>query len=88
MNVSSTHKRNPAVGWDISASAKADTGEKIIRAQIVVNGSSQYDKTFASPVSGWQEQLTQQGQYPGDNTVDVIVTNDKQQDTESEDSWS
>lgn len=88
MNASSTHQKNPAVGWDISASAKADTGEKITRAQIVVNGSSQYDKTFASPVSSWQEQLTQQGQYPGDNTVDVIVTNDKQQDTESEDSWS
>jgi hypothetical protein len=88
MNASSTHQRSPAVGWDISASAKADKGETITRAQIVVNGSSQYDKTFASPVTSWQEQLNQQGQYPGENTVDVIVTNDKGEDTESEDSWS
>jgi hypothetical protein len=88
MTVGSTHQKNPALGWDISASAKADKGEKITRAQIVVNGSSQYDKTFASPVSSWQEQLNQQGRYPGDNTVDVIVTNNKGEDTESEDSWS
>jgi len=88
MNASSTHQRNPAVGWDISASAKADAGEMITRAQIVVNGSSRYDKTFASPVTSWQEQLNQQGQYPGENTVDVIVTNDKGEDAESEDSWS
>jgi len=86
--VSSTHKKNPAIGWDISASAKAEKGEKIARAQIIVNGSSEYDKSFASPISNWQEQLNQQGQYPGDNTVQAIVTDDKGEDTESDDSWS
>jgi len=88
MTASSTHKKNPAVGWDISASAKADKGEKIARAQIIVNGSSEYDKTFDPPISSWQEQLNQQGQYPGENTVQVIVTDDKGEDTESDDSWS
>ena len=88
MIVSSTHKKNPAIGWDISASAKAEKGEKIARAQIIVNGSSEYDKSFASPISNWQEQLNQQGQYPGDNTVQAIVTDDKGEDTESDDSWS
>ena len=29
MTASSTHTKNPALGWDISASAKADKGEKI-----------------------------------------------------------
>jgi hypothetical protein len=88
MTASSTHKKNPAVGWDISASAKADKGEKIARAQIIVNGSSEYDKTFDPPISNWQEQVNQQGQYPGENTVQVIVTDDKGEDTESDDSWS
>ncbi len=88
MTVGSTHQRNPAVGWDISASAKADSGEKIARAQILVNGASEYDKTFDPPISNWQRQLTQQGQYPGDNTVQVIVTSDKGENTESDDSWS
>ena len=35
MTASSTHTKNPAIGWDISASAKADKGEKIARAQIL-----------------------------------------------------
>jgi len=88
MTVTSTHTRNPAVGWDISASGKPDKGEKIARARIIVNGSSKYDKTFDPPISSWQEQLNQQGQYPGDNTVQVIATSDKGEDTESDDSWS
>jgi hypothetical protein len=88
MTVTSTHTRNPAVGWDISASGKADKGEKIARAQIMVNRFSQYDQTFDPPLSGWQEQLNRQGQYPGNNTVQVIVTSDKGEDTESDDSWS
>jgi len=88
MTASSTHTKNPAIGWDISASAKADKGEKIARAQILINDFSEYDETFSFPLSSWQQQLNQQGQYPGENTVRVIVTSDKGEDTESQDSWS
>ena len=88
MTVGSTHQRNPAVAWDIAASAKADAGEKIARVQVLVNGSREYDATFDPPIGNWQRQLTQQGQYPGDNTVQVIATSDKGEDTESDDSWS
>jgi hypothetical protein len=88
VNVTSAHAKNPLIGWDITASAKADAGEKIARVQIIINGSSEYDKTFDTPLSSWQEQLGQQGKYPGDNTVEVIATNDKGEDTGSEDSWS
>jgi hypothetical protein len=88
MTASSTHSKNPAVGWDIAATAKADNGEKIARAQIIVSGSSEYDETFDPPINNWQEQLTQQGQYPGSNVVQVIITSDKGDNTESYDSWS
>jgi len=88
MEVSSTHTKNPAMGWDISASAKADKGEKIARAQILVNNSSEYDKSFDPPINNWQAQLHEQGEYPGDNSVDVIVTNDKGEDSDSDDSWN
>jgi hypothetical protein len=88
MNLTSTHAKNPAEGWDISATAKADPGEKIARAQIIVNGFTEYDKSFEPPINGWQQQLLQRGQYPGNNTVEVIATSDKGEDTESEDSWS
>ena len=88
MDVTSSHSKNPAVGWDITASAKAGTGEKIARAQIIVDDFPEYDKTFDPPISNWQQQLHQQGQFPGDNRVRVIVTSDKGDDTESDDSWS
>jgi hypothetical protein len=87
MIVTSTHARNSAAGWDISAAAKADEGERIARAQIIVNGFKEYEKTFNPPIRNWQQQLNQRGQYPGDNTVEVIATNDKGDDTEVDDSW-
>jgi hypothetical protein len=83
-----SHQKNPAIGWDITASAKVDKDEKIARAQILVNDSSEYDETFDSPLSSWQKQLHQQGQYPGDNTVRLIITSDSGDDTDAEDSWS
>lgn len=88
MTVTSTHAKNPAEGWDISASAKADQGEKIARVQIVLNGFTEYEKSFNPPINSWQQLLPQRGQYPGNNAVEVIATNDKGDDTESEDSWS
>ena len=88
MDVTSSHTRNPALGWDISASAKAEKGEKIVRVQIVVNDFPEYDETFDPPVSHWQEQLSQMGEYPGDNKVSVVVTDEKGDDTDSLDSWS
>jgi hypothetical protein len=83
-----SHQKNPAIGWDITASAKVDKDEKIARAQILINDSSEYDETFDSPLSSWQKQLRQKGKYPGDNTVRLVITTDTGEDTEAEDSWS
>ena len=88
MQVTSSHTKNPALGWDLAASAKADSGEKIARARILVNELLRYDRSFDPPVSGWQEQLIQQGEYPGDNLVRVVITNDKSEETEFVDTWS
>jgi hypothetical protein len=87
MTLTLTHQRNPALGWDITATATADKGEKITRAQIIVDDFPEFDETFDTPLSNWQKQLTQQGQYPGDNKVRLIVTNDQNEDTDAEDSW-
>lgn len=90
MKLTLSHQKNPAVGWDVSASAAADkseSNEKIVRAQIIVDDFAEYDETFDSPLSNWQKQLTQQGQFPGDNKVQLIVTNDKGDDAKSEDEW-
>jgi hypothetical protein len=88
MDVNSSHTRNPLLGWDISATAKTGKGEKIVRAQILVNDFPQSDEQFDPPISNWQRQLTQQGEFPGDNKVQIVVTDDKGEDTDSVDSWS
>lgn len=88
MTVQSTHTKNPLADWDVAASAKADKGEKIVRAQVLVNGSSEYDKEFDPALSTWQTQLTQVGQFPGDNMVQVIITDEKGADTGSDDEWT
>jgi hypothetical protein len=88
VEVTSSHSKNPALGWDVTAAAKAGAGESITRAQVFVNDFSKYDKSFNPPLSSWQEQLAQQGEYPGDNEVLVVITNDKGEDAESVDSWS
>jgi len=83
-----THVRNPALGWDITATAKAEKGEKIMRAQVLVNGFTEYDEQFNPAISNWQTQLRQKGQCPGDNKVEAIITDDKGEDTSSVDEWN
>ncbi|HTR65563.1 MAG TPA: hypothetical protein VMH85_07305 [Terriglobales bacterium] len=88
MDTTLSHRKNPAVGWNILASAKADKGEKISRAQISVNGFNKYDQSFNTPISQWQHELSQQGQFPGNNTSELTITTDKGEVTANQDSWS
>ncbi len=88
MQVTSTHTRDSLMGWDISSSAQAGKGEAIARAQIFVNESSEYDQSFDPPIDNWQGSLQQQGVYPGDNTVEVVITDDKGTDSRTVDAWS
>lgn len=88
MDVKSTHTRNPLMGWDITATATAGANEKIVRAQIIVDDFPEYDQSFDPPINNWQESLQQQGEYPGDNTVRVVITDDQGNDAASVDSWS
>jgi hypothetical protein len=88
VEVTSSHSKNAALGWDITASAKAGAGERITRAQVYLNGFPKYDQSFNPPLSNWQEQLPQEGEYPGENEVRVLITNDRGEETESRDSWS
>jgi len=55
MDASLEHKKDPAVGWNILASAKAENNERISRAQILVNGFSKYDQSFTAPITSKAE---------------------------------
>jgi hypothetical protein len=88
MDLKLSHQKDLAEDWNISASATAGAGEKIASAQIVVNGSTEFDQSFDPPLSSWQKELKQKGVYPGDNTVRLAITDDKGAETDAEDSWS
>lgn len=83
-----THQRNGALAWDITASAKAEAAETISAVKVVVNGVSEYSETFSRPTKQWQRTLTQKGQYPGDNTIQLIVTDGAGNETDFYDEWS
>jgi hypothetical protein len=87
MKLTLSHQKNPAVGWDINAAAVAEKDERVAHAQIIVGDFPEYDENFDPPLSNWQKQLTQQGQFPGDNRVQLTITDDKGQDTAAEDEW-
>ncbi len=62
--------------------------EKISRAEIFVNNASKYDKKFNPPLAQWQQQLDQQGQYPGDNTSELRITSNRNAVSLAIDGWS
>jgi hypothetical protein len=86
LKVELSHVKNPAIGWDVGVKAAADQGEKVASARVIVNGRT-IAQEFFNGVSVWNRTFTQQGNYPGQNTVRAEITNDKGEDTFSEDTW-
>ncbi len=88
MEATLDHQKNPAEGWDIIASAKADKGEKISQVKIYVNDVAVSEKSFNPGLVQWHDRLTQKGEYPGSNTSRIEVFNEAGEMTVAEDSWS
>ena len=88
MDANVTVQKNPAVGWDLTVSAKAGSGEAISTVEVFVNGFSRWSGKFNPPTSQLQKLLIQQGQYPGDNKAEVRVTDSKGKQTSAYNEWS
>ncbi len=88
MDIQITHAKNPLAGWDIDVTVAAEGKELIARVRIEVNGFPECDEVATPNARKWHKQLTQQGEYPGDNKVVVTVTDDQGQDTSAVDEWS
>ena len=86
MSVSLSHIKNRAVGWDITAKADAEKGERLVAARVEVNGVTVVNENLNS-VSSWTRTLTQQGVFPGSNRVRATITNDQGDNASAEDSW-
>lgn len=88
MKVNIKPTKNPAVGWDVDVAVSADSGESIAYVEVDVDDFPELKEPIDPPEQQWEDHLTQQGQYPGDNKVLVIVTNDKGDQTRWSKRWS
>lgn len=77
------------MGWNIDVSVQADAGEKISYVEVRVNDFPQIRDTLNDPMDSWQQTLTQQGVYPGENKAVVLVQNDAdpKKETRAERKW-
>lgn len=87
MNVDISYARNAVLGWDIATNAKADGDENIAYVEIRVNGFPECQEQVNPVAKQWQKQIYQQGNYPGDNRVQVTVQDDKGQSTNWVQEW-
>ena len=88
MKIDLAHVKDPLIGWTIQVKASAAKGERIAAILIAVNGFDVLDKKVAPPADQWQTELSQKGQFPGENEVRTTVTDEKGSETSAVDSWS
>jgi hypothetical protein len=88
MKIDLAHVKDPLIGWTIQTKVAADKGERIAGVRIAVNGFDVLDKKVDPPVDQWQTELSQKGQFPGDNEVRATVNDEKGKETSAIDSWS
>ena len=87
MRILVTHARNPLMGWDINVNVTADAPQKIAYVEVRVNGFPEAKDTPSNPLDSWDQTLTQKGVYPGDNLVNVQVTDQDGNDYYAEQKW-
>lgn len=76
------------MGWDIDVTVTAENNEEIAFVEIRVNGFPEVSETPDEPVDSWEKQLTQQGNFPGDNTVEVLVRDQNGNDKRAKQEWT
>lgn len=75
------------MGWDIDVNVQAASGEKIASVEVRVNDFPEAQDSPADPLDSWSIQLRQKGVFPGDNKVDVLVTDPKGNQTRARKIW-
>jgi uncharacterized protein YunC (DUF1805 family) len=88
MKIKVSHARNPVLSWDIDVSAQAEAGEKIAQVEVRVNDVQEVQELLNDPLDSWDQHLSQKGVYPGDNKVEVTVTDQDGNETSAEQKWS
>ncbi len=88
MKIGITHQRDPLMNYDITVTVDADTGETIAAVAVTINTVPSANDTPAPGTTGWEKEFNRAGQYPGDNTVEVIVTDQNGTVTRKKNQWT
>ena len=88
MQIDITYLKNPALGWDVTATATGEHQEQVQHIRATINSSPMCDENSDPPVNKWRRLFTQKGVYPGDNKVVVTVTDDRGNDSAAMEQWS
>jgi hypothetical protein len=88
MKINISHARNPVLGWDIDVSAEAEARENISQVEVRVNDILEVQDLPGDALNSWDQQLTQKGVFPGNNKVEVTVTDQDGNETSAEQKWS
>jgi hypothetical protein len=87
MKINIAHIKNAVLGWDIDVNVQADAGQHISQVTVKVNGIPEVNES-SDDLDSWAEQLVQKGVYPGDNEVEVTVSDDKGDQSRAKQKWS
>ena len=88
MKIDIKHTKNVLRDWDVDVTMNAESGEKISSVEIKVNDFPEVNESQDDSVSSWEKQLTQKGQYPGDNKVVVTVFDQNGNSSVAKQQWS
>lgn len=87
MNIDDVHVRAVA-GWDITVTAVGEGKEVISAVSVRINAFPEPKDNVEPAVKTWRKLYRQKGVYPGDNKLQVTVTDGAGKDTSYEDQWS
>jgi hypothetical protein len=88
MKIKIAHIRNNAMGWNINVNVEAGDQQQISQVTVKVNGVPVVEEGPGEDLDSWEKQLLQQGVYPGDNKVEVLVTDQRGKESRAKQEWS
>ena len=87
MQIEITHEKNPLMGWDVCIKVTVEDTEKIASVVTTINMIPRPREEFEPPTSVYTKTLERVGNFPGENTVQVVVTDQNNVQTNGVDSW-
>jgi hypothetical protein len=88
MKINISHTKNVLLGWDIDVSVQAEGEQKIGQVEVRINGIREATDVSGDSLVSWEQQFVQKGIYPGNNKVEVTVSDQDGDETSAEQKWS